>query len=95
MPHHDHEVEVFDAASGAHLGSATLADQASSEQIALLRRTRARKARRLQADLRAAERARRDRYGSSHPGVSGQRHRSLHSPASRFSARLDTLIPDG
>jgi putative transposase len=27
MPHHDHEVEVFDADTGEHLGAATLADQ--------------------------------------------------------------------
>ncbi|GGM67372.1 hypothetical protein GCM10012275_42460 [Longimycelium tulufanense] len=53
MPHHEHEMEVFDADTGAYLGSATLADQASPEQIAALRRTRARKARRLRADLSA------------------------------------------
>ena len=29
MPHHDHEIEVFDAATGAHLGRGELADQAS------------------------------------------------------------------
>ena len=38
MPHHEHEVEVFDARTHEHLGAATLADQASSEQIAELRR---------------------------------------------------------
>lgn len=68
MPHHDHEVEVFSAdpaASATHLGAATLADQATPEQIAALRRARARKAQRLRADLRAAERARRDRYAAA------------------------------
>lgn len=28
MPHHDHRIEVFDAATGRYLGPATLADQA-------------------------------------------------------------------
>ncbi|WP_410595648.1 Mu transposase C-terminal domain-containing protein [Amycolatopsis sp. lyj-23] len=65
MPHHEHEVEVFDAATGAHLGSATLADQASPEQIAALRRTRAAKARQLRADLSAAEKSRRGRYAAA------------------------------
>jgi len=40
MPHHDHEVEVFDAGTGEHLGTATLSDQASPEQIRALRRAR-------------------------------------------------------
>jgi putative transposase len=31
MPHHEHEVDVFDARTHEHLGAATLADQASSE----------------------------------------------------------------
>lgn len=65
MPHHEHEVEVFDARTGEHLGPATLAGQASSEQIAQLRRARAARKRRLQGDLRAAERARRVRYAAS------------------------------
>ncbi len=32
MPHHEHEVEVFDARTGEHLGAAFLADQASPER---------------------------------------------------------------
>lgn len=51
MPYHEHEVAVFDADTGAHLGSAMLANQVSAEQIAALLRTRARKARQLRTDL--------------------------------------------
>ncbi len=65
MPHHEHEIEVFDAGTGKHLGPATLSDQASSEQIAELRRSREERRRRLQKDLRAAERARRVRYAAA------------------------------
>jgi putative transposase len=73
MPHHDHEVEVFDAATGAHLGAATLADQASAEQIKAVRAARARKARQLRADLAAAERCRRARYAAATTAAPAQR----------------------
>lgn len=65
MPHHEHEIEVFDARTGEHLGAATLADQASSEQIGELRQARAARRRQLQADLRAAEKTRRIRYAAA------------------------------
>ena len=65
MPHHEHEIEVFDATTGQHLGAAVLADRASSEQMAELRRARNDRRRRVQADLRAAERARRVRYAAA------------------------------
>jgi putative transposase len=65
MPHHEHEVEVFDATTGEHLGSATLADQATPEQIEQLRQARAERRRRLQADLKAAEKTRRQRYAAA------------------------------
>ncbi len=64
MPHHKHEIEVFDADTAQHLGSAVLSDQASGEQIAELRRSREER-RRLLKDLRAAERARRVRYAAA------------------------------
>ncbi len=73
MPHHDHEVEVFDADSGAHLGRAELADQASEATKTAVRRTRARKAARLRSDLSKAERARRTRYAASTTPVPAQR----------------------
>lgn len=65
MPHHEHEVEVFDARTQEHLGAATLADQASPEQIAELRRTREKRRQQLAADLRAAEKNRRTRYAAA------------------------------
>src|SRR5260370_40055641 len=64
MPHHEHEVEVFDARTGEHLGAAFLADRASPEQIAQVHRSRELRRRRVQADLRAAEKARRIRYAA-------------------------------
>ncbi len=73
MPHHDHEVEVFDAATGNHLGAATLADQASAEQVKAVRTARARKARQLRADLVAAERLRRGRYAAATTAAPAQR----------------------
>jgi len=65
MPHHEHEIEVFDNDPGEHLGAAGLADQAISEQIRELRRARETRRRQLQADLRAAEKARRTRYAAA------------------------------
>ncbi|TQM81761.1 hypothetical protein FHX81_4137 [Saccharothrix saharensis] len=55
---------MFDAATSAHLGSATPADQATREQVAALLRTWARKAQRLRTNLAAAERSRRARYAA-------------------------------
>jgi len=65
MPHHTGEIEVFDAATGTHLGTAVLADAASAEDRARVLHARARKARRLRSDLAAAERERRVRYAAS------------------------------
>jgi putative transposase len=65
MPHHEHEVEVFDADTAEHLGSATLADQATPEQVAELLKARETRAKALKADLRAAEKARRARYAAA------------------------------
>ena len=76
MPHHDQEVEVFDARTNVHLGTAELADQATEQTIAAVRRTRARKARQLRADLAAAERARRTRYAAT----------TVPAPAKRLEA---------
>ncbi|MGQ4616385.1 Mu transposase C-terminal domain-containing protein [Nocardia sp. R7R-8] len=73
MPHHDHEVEVFDARAGAHLGRAELADRASEATKAAVRRTRDRKAAKLRAELSAAERARRTRYAATTTPVPAKR----------------------
>ncbi|WSW02319.1 hypothetical protein OG509_39815 (plasmid) [Streptomyces sp. NBC_01006] len=58
MPHHDHRIEVFDAATGRYLGPATVADEASPEQITQVRTARAARGRRLRKDLAAAQRER-------------------------------------
>ncbi|MGW6412963.1 transposase [Streptomyces vinaceus] len=61
MPHHTHEIEIC-TPHGHHLGTAHLADQATDEQLTALRRARARRARRLRADAKAAEQLRHDRF---------------------------------
>jgi putative transposase len=61
MPHHTHEIEVC-TRDGRRLGTAYLADQATDEQRAALRRARAARARRLRAEAKAAEQLRRDRF---------------------------------
>jgi putative transposase len=65
LPHHDGEIEVFDASTGHHLGAAHLAEQASPEQIRALRAARTTAARRLRADLKAAEKLRRRRFAAA------------------------------
>src|SRR5258708_27693300 len=72
MPHHEHGVEVFDARAGEHLGAAFLPDKASPEQIAQVTRSREIRRRRLQADLRAAEKARRIRDAAATTAVPPQ-----------------------
>ncbi|WP_374203097.1 Mu transposase C-terminal domain-containing protein [Streptomyces sp. ST2-7A] len=58
MPHHDHRIEVYHAATGRYLGPADLADQATEEQISAVRKARAARARRLKKDLQASQRER-------------------------------------
>ncbi|WUX04444.1 hypothetical protein OG275_00035 [Streptomyces niveus] len=58
MPHHDHRIEAYHAATGRYLGPADLADQATEEQVSAVRRTRAARARRLKKDLEASQRER-------------------------------------
>ncbi|WP_121709950.1 Mu transposase C-terminal domain-containing protein [Streptomyces sp. E5N91] len=58
MPHHDHRIEVYHAATGRYLGPADLADQATDEQISAVRRARAARSRRLKKDLEASQRQR-------------------------------------
>ncbi|WP_086559298.1 Mu transposase C-terminal domain-containing protein, partial [Streptomyces africanus] len=58
MPHHDHRIEVYHAATGRYLGPADLADQATDEQISAVRRARAARTRRLKKDLEASQRER-------------------------------------
>jgi putative transposase len=65
LPHHDDTIEVFDAATGHYLGSAFLAAAASREQIRSVQNARTAAARRLKADLKAAEKLRRQRFEAS------------------------------
>ncbi|WP_406500778.1 Mu transposase C-terminal domain-containing protein [Streptomyces sp. NBC_00846] len=58
MPHHDHRIEVYHAATGRYLGPADLADQATKEQVSAVRRARAARSRRLKKDLEASQRER-------------------------------------
>ncbi|WP_435836566.1 transposase [Streptomyces asoensis] len=58
MPHHDHRIEIYHAATNCYLGPAELADQATDEQISAVRRARAARARRLKKDLEASQRER-------------------------------------
>jgi hypothetical protein len=53
MPHHDHRIEVYHAATGRSLGPADLADQATEEQVSAVRRARAARSHRLKRDLEA------------------------------------------
>jgi putative transposase len=64
LPHHAHEVEVVDAVTGARLGTAHLADAATDEQRAAVRRTRSAEQRRLKKALAAAEKLRTERFAA-------------------------------
>ncbi|MEU0438011.1 Mu transposase C-terminal domain-containing protein, partial [Streptomyces sp. NPDC006290] len=70
MPHHDHRIEVYHAATGRYLGPADLADQATDEQISAVRRARAARSRRLKKDLEAS---RRERYAAVNQPAAPQR----------------------
>lgn len=65
LPHHDDTIEVFDVVTGRHLGSAFLAAAANREQIRAVQAARTAAARQLKADLKAAEKLRRQRFESS------------------------------
>ncbi|MFQ6148025.1 Mu transposase C-terminal domain-containing protein [Streptomyces seoulensis] len=64
IPHHDHEIEVFDAASGKYLGPAHPSDAATGEQRRAHRRRKAAEKRRLARALAAASRHTRDKYAA-------------------------------
>ncbi|WSY37157.1 Mu transposase C-terminal domain-containing protein (plasmid) [Embleya sp. NBC_00888] len=65
LPHHDDTIEVFDVVTGRYLGPAFLAAAASREQIRSVQAARTAAARRLKADLKAAEKLRRRRFEAS------------------------------
>ncbi|WP_083647506.1 hypothetical protein [Kitasatospora sp. CB01950] len=66
VPHHDHEIEVFDAATGAHLGPAHLANAATADRRAALRRSKDAQRRTMERAPASADRRRRrlGRYGA-------------------------------
>ncbi|MBB5108040.1 Mu transposase C-terminal domain-containing protein [Streptomyces spectabilis] len=64
LPHHDHEIEVFDAVTGKHLGTAHLADAATDEQRRALRRSKDAEKRRLARALAQASRRTRPKYAA-------------------------------
>ncbi|MET7694971.1 Mu transposase C-terminal domain-containing protein [Streptomyces sp. NPDC005483] len=78
MPHHDHEIDVCDA-HGAYLGPAHLADAATPEQLAAVRAARAQRARRLRAEVKAAETLRRQRFAPATTAGPAQRLGALTS----------------
>ncbi|WP_228044870.1 Mu transposase C-terminal domain-containing protein [Streptomyces ferrugineus] len=78
MPHHDHEIDVCDA-QGAYLGPAHLADAATPEQLAAVRTARAQRARRLRAEVKAAETLRRQRFAPATTAGPAQRLGALTS----------------
>ena len=75
LPHHDDVIEVF-GTDGKHLGSACLAEAATTEQIRALKAARAASARRLRADLKAAEKLRRERFKAQTVAGPAERRRT-------------------
>jgi putative transposase len=104
MLHHDHEIEVFDAVSGAYLGPAGLQGMASPETIAETHAVRAAARRQMERDLKAGAGKRIDRFApvtSPEPaqllGVLTEAEAAaelsvmgVHRPQPRFAS---TLIP--
>ncbi|MEY9997638.1 hypothetical protein ABIE67_009757 [Streptomyces sp. V4I8] len=64
IPHHDHEIEVFDAVSGKYLGPAHPSDAATDDQRRAHRRRKAAEKRRLARALSAAAEQTRIRYAA-------------------------------
>ncbi|MFP8963229.1 Mu transposase C-terminal domain-containing protein [Streptomyces nanhaiensis] len=87
LPHHDNQVEVFDADTGRHLGPAFLAQSATADQIRAVRTARTAAARRLKADLKAAEKLRRERFAAVTTATAPKRLGSLTAAAA--DAELD------
>ncbi|WP_406190243.1 Mu transposase C-terminal domain-containing protein [Streptomyces sp. NBC_01017] len=64
IPHHDHEIEVFEAASGKYLGPAHPCDEATDTQRRAHRRRKAAEKRRLARAMSAAAEQTRTRYAA-------------------------------
>ncbi|GAA2914866.1 hypothetical protein GCM10020221_08190 [Streptomyces thioluteus] len=87
LPHHDDQIEVFDTTTGHHLGPAFLAEAATPEQIRAVRAARTAAARRLKADLKAAEKLRRQRFEAVTTATAPKRLGSLTT--AQADAELD------
>jgi putative transposase len=101
IPHHDHEIEVFDAASGTYLGPAHLADAATPEQRRAHRRCNAAEKRRLAKALAAASRHTRDKYAAVTEAKAPRRLGALSeveaeraAERERLSDAADLALPD-
>ncbi|WSI35880.1 transposase family protein (plasmid) [Streptomyces sp. NBC_01340] len=88
LPHHDDQIEVFETGTGRYLGTAFLADAASPERIRTVRAARTTAARRLKADLKAAEKLRRERFAAVTTATTPKRLGSL--TAVQADAELDS-----
>ncbi|MFJ8637207.1 Mu transposase C-terminal domain-containing protein [Streptomyces sp. NPDC093568] len=90
MPHHDHRIEVYHAATGRYLGPADLADQATDEQISAVRRGWAARSRRLKEDLEASQR---ERYATVNQPEAPRRLGALTT--ARAEAELAQTVDSG
>ncbi|MEU2871633.1 Mu transposase C-terminal domain-containing protein [Streptomyces olivoreticuli] len=91
IPHHDHEIEVFDAVSGKHLGPAHLADAATPEQRRAHRRRKAAEKRRLVKALAAASRHTGDKYAAVTGAEAPQRLGALSEAEVEQAAERERL----
>ncbi|MFG3370344.1 Mu transposase C-terminal domain-containing protein [Streptomyces sp. NPDC048156] len=101
QPHQLEEIHVFDADNRHHLGAASLADQASEEQIDEVYRARGERARRLRRDLRRAEALRRRRFKPATTAgpartteVMTRKQAASELRSQRSSRHADDLPPD-
>ncbi|MCC3777451.1 Mu transposase C-terminal domain-containing protein [Streptomyces sp. UNOB3_S3] len=101
IPHHDHEIEVYDAASGKYLGPAHPSDAATPEQRRAHRRRKASEKRRLAKALAAASRHTRDRYAAVTEAEAPRRLGALSAAEAervaereRLSDAADLALPD-
>lgn len=101
MLHHDHEVEVFHAGTGKHLGVAHLQDRATPQQVADVMRARQAARKRVERDLRKAAKLTRQRYAAVTVAQPAQRLGALTSKeadaelGNAYTDRLTDLAKPG
>lgn len=91
IPHHDHEIEVFDAVSGKYLGSAHPSDAASDEQRRAHRRRKSAEKRRLARAMSAAAEQTRIRYAAVTEAEAPQQLGALSEAEAARSAERERL----